>query len=215
MTNMPVYPNQLQLVNLDHSAIEMQIKKFQLVFIQIRNKRVEWGMKLPMFVPVFYKYISEHNDTIPTQEQYWTYFKSQNQTWFSQNQIDGDTLVAIKARLFRTYPSLVRDIHFAKLLSSKLKKSEVVYNTDLDIKEGVDLLVLNQDKKYAINLYTDTKRAHEARSKKENRHQIYTDVTYLEIPVNFKGSVQLGQFFLYGEREITTIIQALKSTLKN
>ena len=54
----------------------------------------------------------------------------------------------------------------------------------------------------AVNLYTKTKRAFIGRTKKENRHYLYENIIYIELPVEFNGSVKIGDFFLYGNREI-------------
>jgi hypothetical protein len=111
----------------------------------------------------------------------------------------------LQARVYRTYPSLIRDLHFCLFMKEKaLLRSNaiVIYNIDLDIEEGIDILLEFKDKLYGINLYTNTSRAIHARTLKSKRHNPFQNVNYVELPVPFKGSKEVGQFFLYGEREL-------------
>ena len=79
----------------------------------------------------------------------------------------------------------------------------VIYNDKLDVEDGVDLLVLKNNKCFAVNLYTKTRRAIESRFKKAYRHKKLDDsITNVEFPVEFKGSVKCGNFFLYGIDDI-------------
>ena len=119
-------------------------------------------------------------------------------------------MLGLKARLYRTYPSLIRDLHFSKLLSERANNYKIIYNTNLDIKEGIDLLVIVNKINIAVNLYTKTRRAFVGRNKKENRHTIYDNITYIELPVEFNGSIKIGDFFLYGEREIFELETEIK-----
>jgi hypothetical protein len=80
---------------------------------------------------------------------------------------------------------------------------------DLDIKDGIDLLVIKDNKINAINLFTDTRRAYKGRSKKVFRHKNYENVNYLELPVQFMGSNKVGEFFLYGNRELQQILREI------
>jgi hypothetical protein len=73
------------------------------------------------------------------------------------------------------------------------------------LEEGIDLLIKLQDILYAINLFTDTVRAHIGREKKVSRHIPFDNVQYVELPVKFNGSIKCGNFFLYGEKELNQI----------
>lgn len=196
-------------ISLTSTEVFDIIKQYKLNFISARNKTVEWDMYLPMFVPSFYEFILRENN-IPTQLEYYQNYLNINNDFFSEQKFNEELMVGIKARLFRTYPSLVRDIHFAKYLSEKFTYSSIIYNQFLDIKEGIDLMIINNDKNYAINLFTETNRAQQSRQKKTFRHTDYSNVKYIEIPVAFNGSVKCGDFFLYGEREKETILSELK-----
>lgn len=202
------YENLIPQLDLTLEEICETIETFQLTFIQIKNKLVEWELDLPMFVPSFYDFIINEKK-IPSQTQFYENYLKLNTSYFSNNNFDEEIMVAIKARVFRTYPSLVRDIHFAKFLFGKFKKSIVIYNQRLDIEEGIDLMIINNDKHYAINLYTATSRGFLGRKKKKYRHKDFDNVEYIEVPVDFKGSVKCGDFFLYGTKEMNLVITKL------
>ncbi|MBT5531263.1 MAG: TaqI family restriction endonuclease [Cytophagia bacterium] len=203
------YSNHLDLFNLSSKEIEDQIVSFNLTFINIRNQKAEWGIKFPIFLNSFYKFIY-NNKKLPSQDEFYNYYLANNNSWFKSNSLTDVVLTGLKARIYRTYPSLIRDLHFSKVLSEKFSDYLVIYNTNLDVIEGIDLLVIANNKNIAINLYTNTKRAFTGRTKKENRHIQYDNICYIELPVAFKGSVEKGDFFLYGNREIVQLEEKIK-----
>lgn len=64
----------------------------------------------------------------------------------------------IKARLYRAYPSLIRDIHFYYLCSNDSRFDEVKYSTEVD-KQGVDLIVSKGGKRFAVRLHNNSEAA--------------------------------------------------------
>lgn len=50
-------------------------------------------------------------------------------------------------------------------------------------------------------MFTDTSRAYMGREAKKTRHNPFSNVNYVEIPVSIGGSMKVGDFFLYGEEE--------------
>ena len=111
----------------------------------------------------------------------------------------------LKARVFRSYPTLVREFHFNKLLTEKAPEYNIVYNDYLDIKHDIDTLLIRDGQYWAACLYTKTKRALQARDLKKNRHKRFSNVQYIEFPVNFNNKRKLGDFFLYGKQEMNIL----------
>src|SRR5690554_4897780 len=182
------YPNQIPLIKLTVSQIEHQIRNFELSFSTVRNRDVEWKMKFPMFVPAFYNFVLIKN-SIPTQNEYWSHYLLVNSRWFELEKLSSVHLNGLQARVFRTYPSLIRDIHFSKYVYSQLNQCIVIYNQKLDIEEGIDLLVIHNDVYFAFNLFTDTNRAYSGRFKKNNRHINFENVEYIDLPVNLSQGI--------------------------
>jgi len=199
-----MYSDVLCKIQLTSDQIKDQILHYDLTFSQVRDYAVEKKFKLPMFVSTFYQMLVDTNK-IPTQEEFWKGYVEHNKTYFEGQLFDESTMEGVKARLFRTYPSLVRDVYFNKLVSENLPDKQIVYNVDLDVSEGIDMLVIDKDKYKGVCLYTDTKRAHEFRKLKENRHVPFQNVEYVEFPVQFKGSLEVGDFFLYGTKEFNQL----------
>ena len=201
------YENLLNMINISSKEIEKQISEIKLLFFDIRNDLIEYKMHVPIFVYPFYNFIVREK-RLPTQEEYWNEYINVNKEWFAKTSLSEDLIKALKARAYRTYPSLVRDIHFNKLASESGLFESVIYNDKLDVEDGVDLLVLKNNKCFAVNLYTKTRRAIESRFKKAYRHKKLDDsITNVEFPVEFKGSVKCGNFFLYGIDDIKRLAE--------
>ena len=203
------YKNVLPHIKLNSAEISNIIKNQHLKFYDIRNEDVEWKLKLPMFAKSFYKFVYFKND-IPTQEDFFEYYVNDNYNYFKENNFNDEIMVAIKARAFRTLPSLIRDIHFNKYVENKMKKFNVLYSLDLDINDGIDLLLYNNEKMYAINLYTNTRNAKIGRECKKYRHEKFNNVEYIELPVNLDETHKLGNFYLYGETEYNNLIKIIE-----
>ena len=189
------YPSSLAAV--PHTAAELarQLARYPLHFLPIKNHTVEYELELPSFVYTFHRHLTP----LPTQAQFWEAYLADNAPFFHQRPLAPPHQAALQARVFRAYPSLVRDLHFALFLREQLQ--HVLYNPQLDVEEGIDVLVAVHGRFFALNLYTHTTRAHDGRQRKQTRHTPFTDVTYLELPLALHGAVQAGQFFLYGPRE--------------
>lgn len=201
------YPNLLDSIPGNSDTLHRQIKNYPLQFFPKRNRQVEWEIQFPMFVKSFYEFIlREHR--IPTQQEFHAYYCKD--IFFRDHRFSEEIMCGLKARVCRTYPSLVRDICFNKYVQENMKGYQVVYNLKLDVVEGIDLMISRSDRNWGINLYTDTKGAYIGRKAKAYRHRLFDNVTYVELPINFKSCVKLGGFYLYGKREYDELIKRLQ-----
>ena len=198
------YPDLLDKIKLTSANIYEIIEPYRLFFSQTRNRSVEWEIKFPMFVNAFYDYIIKYS-TIPAQQPFFDYYLSFNKAFFDEKNFDAAILDGLKARVFRTYPSLVRDVYFNKYVKENLLDINVIYNITLDISEGIDLMIEAGTIFYAVNLYTRTSRACDARNIKQNRHQPFVNVNYIDLPVDLNNNLRCGDFFLYGCSEFASI----------
>lgn len=205
------YPNLLDHLKLTSSQVCSIIATYTLFFPQVRNDKAEWRIAFPMFLTPFYKYVYNTNSVLD-QNDFYNYYLSENKFFFVANKFDLEILEGLKARIYRTYPSLVRDLHFSLFVNEKFEEARVIYNRKLDVEEGIDLLIKLKDKFYAINLFTDTTRAHIGREIKKSRHTPFENVQYVELPVKFNGSFICGNFFLYGEAELNEIKKIIYQT---
>ncbi len=203
--------NLFDSVTFSSADIEAQIRVFNLSFDQTRNDRVEWKLKLPMFVPPFYDYIKSRG-SIPSQDDYWLFYVSENKDYLVSLNLSREEKIGLRARVYRTYPSLVRDFHFGLYLKENNFFCFVFYNEILDIEYGIDLVIENEERTLiGLNLFTQTQAAQYARKVKEFRPKKSVNFACLEIPIDFKGSKTCGDFFLYSDREITSIVEKIKN----
>jgi len=198
------YQNIFDYISMSSEIIRNTIKKYPLEFINIKNATAEWKIQFPPFIKTFYKFLYSKHIIIEQKELY-NLYKVENKDFFKENNFDRTILEGLKARIYRTYPSIVRDFYFNTLVKESLKEAFILYNTKLDIEEGIDLMIGFKGQFYAINLYTKTYRSFTGRKKKEIRHEKFKNVKYIEMPVDFKGSEKCGDFFLYGEKELDII----------
>lgn len=205
--------NKLDDIELTLEELEDKLKKIKLNFIKTKRKDTEHGFNFPIFVTRFYDYIDEYGE-LPSQKDFYDYYIENTQNFKSIQKLDIDQLGGLKARIYRAYPSYVRDFHFAKLLEDKTPLDEVIYNNELDVKDGIDVLVKENDIHYAISLYTDTRRANMMRAKKIDRRDDKDGYVYIELPLNFKGAREVGDFFLYGKREMLEVLNIIIKTQK-
>ena len=207
------WKNCFDVITFTYKDVEKQIKPYELVFDQTRNEKVEWRLKLPMFVPPFYGYIKSRN-SIPKQNDYWRFYVSENKNYLTNLNLSEEEKIGVRARVFRTYPSLVRDLHFGLYIKENHFFRSVFYNEFLDIEYGIDLIVENADGvKIGLNLFTETKAAKDARTIKKHRLKKSVNFDCYDIPIDFTGSKRCGRFFLYSEREIKTIVEKIQERL--
>lgn len=214
-----LYPDLLDSIALTSESIMSQIQNYKLDFPKIRDERVEWKMGFPIFVDSFYEYILL-NSVIPSQFDFYEYYLSYNDSFFGDESFrkeeDLDKLMsALQARVYRAYPSLVRDIHFNKYVQEKIVGYKVSYNRILDVVEGIDLMISDRVENWGVCLYTDTPRAYKGRSAKEDRHRHFDNVNYIELPVTFGSGFNVGYFYLYGNKEYKRLMELLSKGLNH
>ena len=205
--------NFLDLTAFSSEELETQISGYNLSFLQYRNYKIEWEEKLPLFVPAFYDCIKK-GGIVPTQNDYWLFYVSENMEELKSKNYKQEEKEGIKGRVYRTYPSLVRDLHFGLYLKEKKYFNSVFYNVTLDIEYGIDLAVeTRKGTKIGFNLFTQTKAAEYARFLKSYRPKKPVGFACYEIPLDFNNCKKCGDFFLYSEREISAFINAVNDCM--
>lgn len=109
--NQQNFSNQLKAILLTPEDIKYLISTYTLTSFREINREMkwEWGIKLPMFVDAFYDYILK-KQTIPNQTESFDYYIQYNKEYF-MNLNRPNLYSGIRARAFRTYPSLIRDVY--------------------------------------------------------------------------------------------------------
>lgn len=200
--------NELDYISLTATDIQNQISKMSLKFPKEKDDEVENHLKFPMFVDPFYDFIKTEQK-LPTQEEFWLYYCKKNVDYLESLNLIKPKKDALKARIYRTYPSLIRDIHFACLLRDSKLFSTVMYNRDYDYKYGIDLILVKDNKTIGLNLFTDTRRAQHARTLKLYRPKKPVTFQCYDIPISLNTNNKLGDFYLYNEEHIKYILEKI------
>lgn len=186
------------------SEIKNQLLGMSLEFLSVKDAKIENAGDLPYFVNSFYKYIELHNK-VPTQNQFYKLYCKDHAEDLSG--FNNRLSEALKARLYRAYPSYVRDFMFSHLLYEVADFDEIIYDPILDVEEGVDILIKENGIKYAVNLYVDTYRSNQYRKRKYNRHpdkdKEYVDI---DLPLSMKSAIKIGDFYVYSFKHIIKIM---------
>ena len=192
--------------SLISAEIEKQIEKDKLTFLQVHNDEIEWNIRLPMFVDTFNKIVQENN-RIPSQDEFVEKYFEFNSTNLERVNSDPNLKIGLEARLRRTYPSFVRDIHLKILFKEKGLSSS--YDRDTDVVGGVDHLLNYKGTKFCVHSYVGTSRGRFGRRIKNKRHSF--DGFHLDIILNLndKGTKKIGDFFLYSDNEIDNLISEM------
>ncbi|MFP4017682.1 MAG: hypothetical protein ACOC1K_06480 [Nanoarchaeota archaeon] len=200
--------NYLVDINISYKDIEKQIGNYSLKFPSTRNKKVERYIKFPIFVDEFYTLLKEKGK-IPLQKEFSEYYIKKHKGKDCIKKLNDKEIKALIARLYRAFPSYIRDLHFGKLLKSKTNFADIIANSTLDVDKGIDVLIRYNQHQYGVCLYIDTKRSQNFRKSKIKYQK--DGYVYIELPLNLDDCKQVGEFYLYSEKEI---IQLLNTILK-
>lgn len=195
---------------LSTKEIEEHIAKYNLKFPKTRDERVEWGLRFPMFVSTFLKMIDQ-NGIVPSQDEFVERYFSDNAGELAHKLTSPQLKTGLEARLRRTYPSLVRDLHFAALLREH--GLNVVYDSATDIESGVDHVIEYKGTKFNLHCYAKTAAGTYSRRMKNRRHK-FTGF-HLDVPLDLQSdrTRKVGDFFLYSEKHIESLIVEMESKL--
>jgi hypothetical protein len=168
--------------------------------------------KFPPFAQVFYFLIYQLRK-ISSEELFFSRYLE----WIDAKNItskdfvyQGKTLSieGLQGRLLRTYPSLIRDLHFYYLLLESKQFDKVNYSLSQDFYDGIDISILYLEKSYGISIHINTKRGCEYKILKQKRHN-YENIEEIIFNVNFTDLNKIGNFYLLGETHIKTLLDEL------
>lgn len=113
----------------------------------------------------------------------------------------------IQQRIYRAYPSIVREYHFFHLLQESGKFDRVTYSLRKDVADGIDVLLELNGFKFALALYADTPRANAARDHKTTPDYLFHTELCLRLD---DTSRQVGKFYLYDNSHVEFVFTALE-----
>lgn len=196
--------------NISTRELEDQISKLQ--FSGERNPKTPQveNAPLPPFIQSFY-YLFFKSLRIPTEKEFCDYYLELiGGSLNGKVVIDGETydLNPVIYRMKRSYPSLLRDLHFLYLLEESGLFEEVEYSMHKDFYNGLDIKVRYSQKDYFVSLFIDSSRGTYYKARKRTRHD-YTEVNEIEFNVEFSTLKSFGSIYLLTPEHIKILIDRI------
>lgn len=186
------------------AEIEDQIRKVIYAPAKDEKRQESENAKVPPFIQVFY-YLFFSYLKIPSESEFWetylTWVGGENASGFIQIGEDIFPTKGLRDRLNRTYPSLIRDLHFLYLLDESGSFKQVDYSMDRDYFSGLDLRINNGDMEIFVSLFINTSRSRYFKRKKTTRHD-YSKVHEVEFIVDFDSLTKLGSIYVLNDGHV-------------
>jgi len=172
--------------------------------------------KLPPFVLSFYKFIF-FKSRLPDENELWSYYISQHFKVVDEAHIQfqkndkGTTFIAdsVRARLLRSYPSLIRDFHFFVLCQESKLFERVSYSLREDYFDGVDLQVQYQGVVFRVSVMLNSERARTYKAQKYARRVINPQNEIVMLFDLLKSTHVKGQIKLLSAKHVEELLKEL------
>lgn len=152
---------------------------------------------LPPFIQVFY-YLFFRYLKVPSEDEVfdtyleWIGCSGEGPIKVDDKEYDKNS---IRNRFLRTYPSLIRDLHFLYLLQESKHFDLIEYSMEKDYYNGLDLKIIHEGSTYYISLFIDTQRSNYYKKRKTQRHD-YSEIIEIELKATFSSLSKIGEFYL-------------------
>ncbi len=174
--------------------------------------------RLPPFALSFYKFIF-FKSRLPDETELWNYYLKQHFTPAEggcvQVNIRGSVKTfadsSIKARMLRSYPSLVRDFHFYVLCLRSDQFEEVRYSLHRDYFDGIDLCVVYAGVEFQVSILLNSQRAQMYKSQKYKRHEESPKNEVIMLFDLNRFSQEKGKIKLFSEMHVQELVEVLKT----
>lgn len=196
---------------LSPREIEDQIREYRLRFIDAVDSQIEWGTRLPMFIDTFNRLL-QANGRVPSQDDFVKEYFEENSAALNSLISDPGQRIGLEARLRRTYPSFVRDVHLASLLRER--GLQVSRSREADVTKGVDHIIQYKGRTFYVHSYVGTRRGKLGRRIKNRRHEFRGIHLNLVLDLGAASAKRIGDFYLYSEMHVDSLIRDMKKSLK-
>ena len=126
-----------------------------------------------------------------------------SERWPGQEQVK---LEALKAKVTRAYPSLVRDVHLTCLLQEAGLQAHYSLRND---RWGADVTVELPAGKVYVHCYVDTARGRAFRQEKNDSH--WFRGRHVDLPLREHEARKVGAFWLYSEMHVERIMASAEA----
>ncbi|AEI50385.1 hypothetical protein [Runella slithyformis] len=202
--------------------LEEQVARFEYSGENLPKDPEVEKAKLPPFALAFYKYIFFKN-RLPDETELWDHYIHQPFVTFDEEYIEihrrgaikAFLITSVKARMLRSYPSLVRDFHFYVLCLTSGVFERVSYSLQKDYFEGVDLCVTYAGRAFQVSILLNSPRARTYKCQKYSRHE---EVPANEVIMLFdltRNAQVNGKIKLFSEKHVQELVEELKKRIAN
>lgn len=202
-----------RMLKTSRKMLEEQIAVLEYSGEKLLKDKVVEETDLPPFIVAFYYFIFTKN-RIPTQEEMFEVYYFINSFSFDAESFIYKGCVitknGLKARILRTFPSLIRDFHFYLILKESGLFSEVFYSLQNDYYKGLDLQVIYKSKVFFVSIYLDSIRGTHYKKKKYSRHD-YSSVTEITMEVSKDTMYQCGKINLLTDQHLNKLIEKIEN----
>ena len=146
-------------------------------------------------------------DPYQSQCELWDAFRCEYWTQHPRLFDEGRLQAAARARVYRTWPSLIRDHHLYLLL--KQEYTTVLRCPELDEVWGIDFLVIRGPVVYGVHAYYQ-KDGTDWRQRKHGRHVEYEAATiHVDLPLLEDRCIRAGRVYLYSHACLEPLRRAI------
>lgn len=197
-------------VAISVDSIENQIRK--LTYSGQRKEKdpdIE-NAKFPPFIQSFY-FLFFKNLRIPSEKEYcetyveWIGGSDAGFLTIENTRVNAEMLIN---RMKRTYPSLIRDLHFLYLLEESKIFDEVEYSMQMDYFNGLDLKVVYKGVVNYVSIFIETSRGKFFKQMKKTRHD-YSAINEVEFSVAFSDLRKIGSIYLLTKKHVFELEEKL------
>ncbi len=206
---------QTKELTLSSAQIENKVKHYEYKGEKrVVDNQVE-NMLLPPIALVFYGLLYVYDDVPSPDDLLDEYFRQPYFAYIPDNKVEVTyndcvelcNIESVTARVLRTYPSLLRDLHFYILAKESNCFDAVRYSFKKDYEEKIDVQIMHKGKWHNVGLLLNSKRSLWYKFKKQFRHKP-TDVLYVELDKT--DCKMCGDYMLYTEKHIQQLHKKIK-----
>ena len=204
----------------DLKYFEDFLKRQKLEFLSIKDMVLE-NSRIPTIAQSFYEALV-YDGRILTQKAFANYYFKKNCVsisdqlfTFRPNKIGGYNTpkksfhkISLQSRLYRAYPSLIRDFHFFLLCNTSKKFDDVKFSLKEDFSSGCDLTVIIDQKEIKARLFITTKRSLEFLNKKHRLHDF--EGIFVDLPLDMSKAKSIGDFKVYDNTHVNMLLKTTR-----
>jgi hypothetical protein len=181
-------------------------------YIGLRVDSIE-RTKFPMFVQTFNDMIK--TGSIPSSSEFVSTYIGNNIDKISNKIKSKESVDGLMARLNRTYPSIMRELHLFLLMREDGGLSSVGAIVDRNIeldKDGIDIQVTIKDKIFAIRIYQGTQRSvawRKLKDSKKGAQDKLSNKIVIDAILNKENTRLVNGYWLFSNEYANTLIERI------